>query len=91
MASLLKIISTIFFVTPLFWIILANREEVPLSFAPLWSSYNLPFAAIIFIAVLYGFVWGALIFWVNGSTLRRSFKLQKKEIRKLNTQIGTTV
>lgn len=91
MASLLKILSTVLFVVPLFWVILANREEVSLSFAPLWSGYNLPFAAIIFLAVLYGFVWGALIFWANGSSLRQSFRRQKKEIKKLNNQIGTTV
>jgi len=90
-ATILKFFFTVLFVAPLFWIILANRTDVGFSMEPLLSGFSIPLAAVVFSSVLYGFIWGALIFWLNGSSLRKKFREQKKEIKKLNVQVGSSV
>jgi uncharacterized integral membrane protein len=90
-SSLLKILFTVSFVVILFWFILINRASVPVSFAPLWGDFSLPFGGVIFLSVLFGFIWGALIVWFNGASIRNDYRKKKKELKKLVEQTGNTI
>lgn len=91
MSGLFKIFLTLVFAAVLFWIVLVNRGAVVFSFEPVWNSFPLPLAVIIFTAVVFGFIWGALVVWLNEAKTRSQCRKQKKEIRKLEEQVGTSI
>ncbi|HNQ91386.1 MAG TPA: LapA family protein [Alphaproteobacteria bacterium] len=91
MSGFFKIVLTFLFAAILFWIILVNRGPVAFSLDPLWNADHLPMATIIFAAVVFGFLWGALVVWLNGAKVRSQCRQQKKEIQKLEEQTGVSL
>lgn len=88
MTALLKIFFTLLFGGVLFWVTIVNRSLVSLSLAPLIDGLSLPLGAIIVVATIAGFLWGALIVWLNGAPVRTLCREQKKELRKLSEKEG---
>lgn len=86
LVNIVKIVCTILFVSMLFWVVLANRGGVSFSLAPLFTEFSLPLALVIFASVLFGFVWGMVIIWLNGADLRRSYRLQKRALAETTTK-----
>lgn len=86
MSGLFKFVATLIFVALLFWVIVVNRSPVLFSFSPFINDASVPLAVIIFGAVAFGFLWGALIVWINGAVLRHDFRRQKKELKKVEKE-----
>lgn len=86
MSRLIKIVATLAFAAPLFWLILVNRGFVDFSLEPFIPDLSISLAVIIFGSVFFGFLWGALIVWLNGSPLRSELRRQKKELKKVSDQ-----
>ncbi len=84
MAAVLKILSTVIFSGFLFWIVLANRENVSVSLYPIWTEFTVPFGVVIFLSVLFGFLWGSLIIWFNGADMRSDYRKKKRELKKIS-------
>ena len=86
MSALGKILVTILFVLIIFWLSVFNREPVDFSVYPLFETFTVPLALIILAAALIGFVWGALIIWLNGSTTRSEVSRLRREVKILEKE-----
>ena len=91
MSGFFKIVLTLVFAAVLFWMILVNREAVGLSFEPFLNSFPVPLAIVIFAAVIFGFVWGAMVVWLNEGKTRAECRKQRKEIQRLGQQTGVSL
>ncbi len=87
-SNIFKIVFTVFFVSLLFWVVLANRGDVSFSLSPIIPEFSVPLALIVFASVLFGFVWGMVIIWLNGSDLRRNYRLQKRALAESSSTKG---
>ena len=87
-SNIFKIVFTVLFVSLLFWVVLANRGDVSFSLSPIISEFSIPLALIIFASVLFGFVWGMLIIWLNGAELRRNYRQQKRALAQASPTKG---
>lgn len=86
MVSLLKFLTTIFFVALLFWLVLLNREPVIMTFIPLQEGIPLPLAVIIGVSMMLGFIWGGLIVWYNNLSVRADYRRQIKDLKNLEVE-----
>lgn len=86
MSGIFKLLLTVLFGGILFWFILVNRFSVQISLNPFWGDLQLPLGEVLFLSVLFGFIWGALIVWLNGMSVRRLCRTQKKELKKFSEQ-----
>lgn len=89
MGALLKLLVTIPFVAILLWLSFANRDAVSLVWSPLHEKTDIALAVVILIAVIAGFVWGALITWINYGTLRRAARINNRELTKLEKELNS--
>jgi len=81
---LFKFIVTIFFVIIIFWLSLFNRDAVEFSLYPFIESVSFPKALIILGSVLTGFIWGALIVWLNGGQTRSEMRQLRREVKSFD-------
>ncbi|MEK7801926.1 MAG: hypothetical protein AAB276_05675 [Pseudomonadota bacterium] len=90
MAQFLKYIVTFLFVGVIFWVALPNRDTVPMTIYPFFDG--VPFsAAIIFVAgIFFGFIWGALIVWLNGADLRQGFRSLRRRLKNVESHQSAT-
>ena len=55
---------------------------------PLYKNIELPLFVPIILFVFIGFLWGALINWLNTAPLRHKTRVQSKEIKALKKDIA---
>ena len=88
MNSLCKFIVTVAFAASLLWLSFANRDSIELNWSPLHEPADIPVAALVLIAAVAGFVWGALIVWLNTAPLRRERRRQAKDVSRLEKELS---
>lgn len=86
MSALGKALVTVLFVIIIFWISIFNRESVDFSVYPLMDSIRIPLALIMCGAVFVGFIWGAVIVWLNGGVTRMEARRLKREVKSLEKE-----
>ncbi len=67
-----------------------NRADVSVILNPLDLEQNVavPLYLVVLSAVLFGFVTGALMIWLNMSPLRKQKRTQRKEIKELEKEMS---
>lgn len=87
MSALVKFLVTFLFVVIILWLSVFNRAAVEFSVYPLLlDSLSIPLAIIILGCVLIGFIWGALIVWLNGGTTRSEARRLRREVKNLEQE-----
>ena len=64
-----------------------NRGKIDFFWSPLHPPASISVYLIVLAAVATGFVFGAMIVWMNHSSLRREKRDQKKEIKNLKQEV----
>lgn len=67
---------------------LFNRHDVVLSVGPVYEPFNLPLYLIVLVFMAVGFVFGGVFVWLGAAPVRRSKRKQRKEIKKLEKELG---
>jgi uncharacterized integral membrane protein len=88
MATLGKILVTIFFVGVLVWVSFVNRAAAGFSLPPYLETIQLSVALIILGGIIFGFIWGAAIMWFNGAVTRDEVRRQRAEIKRLEQELS---
>lgn len=87
MISLLRSLFSILFAAAAILFALGNLEMTRLT----WSPVNEPMALPVFViglgGVLVGFVAGGFTVWLNGATVRKERRQQRKTIRELEARL----
>lgn len=86
MSALSKALVTILFVIIIFWMSVFNRESVNFSAYPFIENAPVPLAIIICAAAILGFLWGAVIVWLNGGVTRAEARRLKREVKSLEKE-----
>jgi uncharacterized integral membrane protein len=86
MSALSKALVTILFVIIIFWVSVFNRDAVNFSVYPLIDSASIPLALIILGSVMLGFIWGAVIVWLNGGVTRSEARRLRREVKSLEKE-----
>lgn len=87
MSALVKFLVTFLFVIIILWLSVFNRSAVEFSIYPLLlDPLSLPLAIIILGCVLMGFIWGALIVWLNGGKTRSEARHLRREVKVLEQE-----
>ena len=73
----------------LLWLSFANREAVSVLWSPLHEKTDIALAVVILVAVISGFIWGALITWINYGPLRRAARVNNRTLTKLEKELVT--
>ena len=64
-----------------------NRHDVALSIGPYFPSLELPLYLIVLVFMAVGFVFGGLYVWMNGASVRRGARKQRKKIKALEREV----
>lgn len=87
MSALVKFLVTFFFVVIILWLAIFNRSAVEFSVYPfVLDALSVPLAIIILGSVLIGFIWGALIVWLNGGKTRSEARRLRREVKNLEQE-----
>ena len=86
MSALSKALVTILFVIIIFWVSIFNRDAVNFSVYPLIDAQSVPLALVILGSVMLGFIWGALIVWINGGGTRTEARRLRREIKSIEKE-----
>jgi uncharacterized integral membrane protein len=87
MSALVKFLVTFFFVAIILWLSVFNRAAIEFSVYPLLlNSLSIPLAIIMLGCVLIGFIWGALIVWLNGGKTRSEARRLRREVKNLEQE-----
>jgi uncharacterized integral membrane protein len=87
MSALVKFLVTFLFVASILWLSVFNRAAVEFSVYPLLlDSVSIPLAIIMLGCVLVGFIWGALIVWLNGGKARCEARRLRREVKNLEQE-----
>lgn len=88
MGALLKFIFTVPFIALLFWLTFANRTEITLTWSPVHEPVTIAISVLLLGAVSLGFIWGAVITWLNYAPLRRVHRQNKKAVTRLEKELN---
>jgi uncharacterized integral membrane protein len=87
MSALVKFLVTFLFVVIILWLSVFNRSAVEFSVYPfVLDALSVPLAIIILGSVLIGFIWGALIVWLNGGKTRSEARRLRREVKSLEQE-----
>jgi uncharacterized integral membrane protein len=87
MSALVKFLVTFLFVVIILWLSVFNRESVEFSLYPLvLDPLSIPLAIIMLGCVLAGFIWGALIVWLNSGAIRSEARRLRREVKSLEQE-----
>lgn len=64
-----------------------NRFSVDLVWSPVNDSISLPFYVVLLGSLLVGFLFGGVLVWINGGSVRSEKRKQKREIKILEKEI----
>lgn len=67
-----------------------NAQSIEVSWSPIHDALSLPLYALILGALTFGFIIGAVSVWLNSSTLRKTKRQQKKQIKNLEKELAKT-
>ena len=67
---------------------LANRQTVPVAWSPLHDPYAVPVFGIALGALLFGFVLGGTMVWLNAGPLRRDRRHLRKTVKALEKELA---
>lgn len=87
----MSLIRTFFgFVTAaaLIYFAVANRQSTELYFSPVHDPLQTPLYLIALLFMLIGFILGGLVVWINGGSLRKIKRQQRKAIKNLEKEVG---
>jgi uncharacterized integral membrane protein len=65
-----------------------NRETVTVSLWPLPIAASMGLYLVVLLTLLFGFLLGELIAWMNGHRWRREARLKAKRIEELESQLA---
>ncbi len=83
-----KILITLPVIAILFFLTLSNKDQqLSLTWSPLSGPVSLSLPVILFLAIVAGFVWGALIMWSNTLGLREERRALKKKTAQLEKEL----
>ena len=85
MATALKYIITFTFIVLIFWVCFFNVDAVNITLYPFLDGWPLPLALVFMVGIFTGFLWGALIVWLNGGNIRRGNRELRSKLRKLES------
>ena len=85
MATALKYITTFAFIVFIFWVCFFNVEVVNVTLYPFLDRWPFPLALVFMVGIFTGFLWGALIVWLNGGNVRRGSRELRSKLRRLET------
>jgi uncharacterized integral membrane protein len=88
MASLLRWIIGLTITAALAALAVMNRAQIVLYWSPLHAALSLPLYLIILGSIGFGFIFGAVVVWLNMAELRRAKRSQKKEIKTLKQEVS---
>jgi uncharacterized integral membrane protein len=63
--SFLKLAVTLVMAGLLLWVCLFNHQSVDITLPPFEKTLSLSVPVIIFLSLITGFIWGALMIWLN--------------------------
>lgn len=66
---------------------LANLNAVDVALTPFTPSLSLPLYFVILGSTVLGFVWGAVLVWLNGMPTRRALRQEKKKTAALEKEM----
>lgn len=66
---------------------IANRQDVSVTWHPLWDAIDLPLYLVALIPLLMGFFIGSLIMWLGALPMRFNASRQKRKIEKLQKEL----
>lgn len=64
-----------------------NRQSAEIIWSPIHSSIHVPVYLIALAAMACGFVLGGVVVWFNGGKVRSQKRKQKRQIKKLETEL----
>ena len=67
-----------------------NRQDVTLYYSPVHDPLNWPLYVLVLGFAAMGFIIGAMVVWMSDGKLRREKRLQKKQIKTLETELKKT-
>ncbi len=88
MGALLKLILTIPFIAILLWLSFANRETVTFIWSPFHEPADIAISVIVLFGIIAGFIWGALITWINYGPSRRAARINRSALNKLEKDLS---
>lgn len=65
----------------------SNRQDTTLIYSPVHDALTVPLYLITLLFLGLGFVLGAFMVWVNGGSVRKSRRHQKKQIKALEKEL----
>ena len=65
----------------------SNRQVVAVDVGPLWPAQEVPLYLLVLGFAAFGFVFGGFFVWLNGASVRRAKRVQKKEIKNLEREV----
>jgi uncharacterized integral membrane protein len=65
-----------------------NRDIVSVTLNPVGPALQLPLYAVALGFVVYGFLIGAFIVWINGAEIRKTRRQQRKTIKTLEKELA---
>lgn len=89
MSSLLRWALTVPFIVIIIGFSALHAENITINFEPLYKNIDVPLFVPVIIFMFIGFLWGALINWVNAAPLRNKTRQQNKEIKALKKELNT--
>ncbi|MGE4313994.1 MAG: lipopolysaccharide assembly protein LapA domain-containing protein [Pseudobdellovibrionaceae bacterium] len=66
---------------------LANLNSVDVALTPVTPPLSLPLYFVILGSTVLGFIWGAVLVWLNGWPTRRALKAEKKKSAALDKEL----
>lgn len=83
MMSVFKMLVSSLFILTMIWVLITNAQEVHFTLPPFFEQNGLSLSLIIFGSVIMGFLWGAVIVWLNGSETRQQYRKAKQRLKNM--------
>jgi uncharacterized integral membrane protein len=81
------ILTVICLATLLTWCFL-NRGDVPFDWSPAHDPIAMPLFGVIMLSAMMGFIWGALVVWLNAAPERRAHRQLKRDANDMAQKIA---
>lgn len=88
--SLIKSLFTFILIFVIAGFCILNAQSIEITWSPVHNDITLPLYAIILGCLITGFFIGMGTLWINSSTLRKTKRQQKKQIKTLEKELAKT-
>jgi hypothetical protein len=91
MIIVLRSVLSIFLAAGAILFALANRGDVAVVYSPVHESIIIPVFILGLGAMFAGFLIGAVIVWMNGSEIRKKYRIQSRAMKKMERGLKDAV